>query len=117
MKVWIDGAGISLLGQKAKTCVLFEGSEPIMAQYDQGTNNEMEYEALIQALSDDRSEGATVYTDSELVVGQVTQGWKVKADNLRPLIAQARTLLKKRRASLVWVRRDQNLAGRVLERG
>ncbi len=116
MKVWVDGAGVSLLGQKAKICVLFEGSEAKVTQYDQGTNNEMEYGALIEALSDPRSQGATIYTDSELVVGQVSGGMKVKADHLRPLVEQARALRAERQARLVWVSREQNLAGKVLER-
>ncbi len=116
MRVWVDGAGVSLLGQKARTCVLFEGVEPKVTEYDQGTNNEMEYGALIEALSDSRSQGATIYTDSELVVGQVIRGWKVKADNLRPLVERARVLLAERQARLDWVSREQNLAGKVLER-
>jgi ribonuclease HI len=116
MKIWVDGAGALLLGQKAKTCVLFEGSEAKVTEYDQGTNNEMEYGALIEALSDSRSQGATIYSDSGLVVGQVVQGWKVKADNLRPLVGQARALLAERQARLEWVSREQNLAGKVLER-
>jgi ribonuclease HI len=83
------------------------------------TNNEAEYGTLIAALKDligriqkaGRSPAAysvLVYTDSQLVVGQVTQGWQVKASNLRPLIDEARGLLKAfGRADLVKIPREE----------
>jgi ribonuclease HI len=59
------------------------------------TNNQAEYVAPISALVDlrgrieragksARSYSVAVHTDSQLVIGQLTQGWKVKAVNLRP---------------------------------
>jgi len=116
VKIWIDGAGAPLPGQRAKTCVVFENGEERVTAFDSGTNNEMEYGALLEALSDDRSDGATIYTDSQLLVGQLTKGWKVNAENLRPLHAKARVLLSRRRAALVWVPREENRAGKVLEK-
>ena len=64
------------------------------------TNNEAEYQALIGALkhiydafhavaADHKSIDVTVYTDSQLVVGQLTKQWKIKAANLRPLVVKA----------------------------
>jgi len=58
------------------------------------------YRTLIAALKDRVSritrEGKSssdysllVHTDSQLVVGQLIQGWKVKAANLRPLVDEA----------------------------
>jgi len=35
-----------------------------------------------------------VRTDSQLLVGQLTQGWQVKAANLRSLVDEARSLLQ-----------------------
>jgi ribonuclease HI len=69
------------------------------------TNNEAEYRTLIAALKDltgriqeagrsPASYSLLVYTDSQLLVGQLTQGWQVKAANLRPLIDEARALLE-----------------------
>lgn len=115
MKIWTDGAGALLEGQKAKACVVFEDGDVKVTVFDRGTNNEMEYTALIHALSDPRSEGATIFTDSQLLVGQLTQGWKVRAENLRPLNERAMALLIQRKATLVWVPREQNRAGKVLE--
>jgi ribonuclease HI len=83
------------------------------------TNNEAEYRTVIAALKDllgriqkaGRSAVAyslLVYTDSQLIVGQVTQGWQVKAANLRPLIDETRSLLKAfGRADLVKVPREE----------
>ena len=64
------------------------------------TNNEAEYLALIGALdhladaftavaADLKTIKITIKTDSQLVIGQLSQGWKVKAPNLRPLAIQA----------------------------
>ncbi len=116
MKIWIDGAGALLEGQRAKTCVVFEDGDTEVTSFDRGTNNEMEYRALLQALSDDRSAGATIHTDSQLLVGQLTKGWKVNAENLRPLHAEARDRVARQNATLVWVPREQNRAGKVLEK-
>ena|SRR2546422_7479984 len=116
MKIWIDGAGALLEGQKAKTCVVFEDGDVRVTEHGRKTNNEMEYAALIAALSDPRSDGATILTDSQLLVGQLTQGWRVKAENLKPPHSEARKLLGERRAALLWVPRGENRAGKVLEK-
>jgi len=83
------------------------------------TNNEAEYRTLIAGLKDlvDRIERAgksasdyslLVHTDSQLMVGQVTQGWQVKAANLRPLVDEAKSLVQAfGRCDLVKVPRDE----------
>jgi ribonuclease HI len=83
------------------------------------TNNEAEYVALIFALVDlrgrieragkrPRDYTVAVHTDSQLVVGQLTRGWKVKAANLRPLVDEAAVLLETfGRCDLVKVPRDE----------
>ena len=69
------------------------------------TNNEAEYRTLIAALKDLISRIAragkspakysvVIQTDAQLLVGQLTQGWQVKAANLRPLVDEAAALLK-----------------------
>lgn len=57
------------------------------------TNNEAEYYALIEALTwlrDHQSaySGASFYSDSQLLVRQVTLRYKVKADHIKPLHQQ-----------------------------
>lgn len=83
------------------------------------TNNEAEYRTLIAALKDlmgriQRADKAPsgysllVHTDSQLVVGQVTQGWQVKAVNLRTLVDEAAALIQAfGRCDLVKVPRDE----------
>jgi ribonuclease HI len=68
------------------------------------TNNEAEYRTLIVGLKDlvGRIQRAgkspsgyslLVHTDSQLMVGQLTQGWQVKAANLRHLVDEATSLV------------------------
>ena len=116
MNIWIDGAGAPLPRQKAKACVVFEDGDVRVTTYESGTNNEMEYQALLLGLEDPRSDGATVHTDSQLLVGHLTKAWKVNAANLRPLHARAADLLSRKHATLVWIPRGQNRAGKVLEK-
>jgi ribonuclease HI len=83
------------------------------------TNNEAEYVALISALVDlrgrieragksPRNYSVAVHTDSQLLVGQLTQGWQVKAANLRSLADEAATLIQTfGRCDLVKVPRDE----------
>jgi len=116
-KIYIDGGGALLKGQRWKTIVLFENGD-----YHKGegpavkTNNEAEYSALIQALLDERAMGSTIYTDSQLLVGHLTKNWKVKAENLKFLVEIAKKLLSLNGAELVWVPREQNKAGKILEK-
>ena len=69
------------------------------------SNNEAEYMSLISALEHIQSSflaaGAdlkqielTVRMDSQLVIGQLVQGWKVKAQNLIPLAVKAKALIQ-----------------------
>jgi len=82
-----------------------DGREQIV-RLDLGTatNNEAEYRTLIAALKDlagrIRRAGKSpadysllIQTDAQLLVGQLTQGWQVKAGNLRPLVDEAQGLL------------------------
>jgi ribonuclease HI len=83
------------------------------------TNNQAEYVALISALVDLRgrieragksphSYSVVVHTDSQLLVGQLTQGWQVKAANLRSLVDEAAMLIQAfGRCDLVKVPRDE----------
>jgi L-aspartate-alpha-decarboxylase len=60
------------------------------------TNNEAEYHGLIAALKEAKELGATdvsVTMDSELVVKQVKGEYQMKAENLRPLLGEARDIL------------------------
>jgi ribonuclease HI len=93
--------------------------ETICLDLGTATNNEAEYQTLIAALKDlsgriQRAGKAPsgysllLHTDSQLMVGQLTQGWKVKAANLRPLVDEATSLMQAfGRCDLVKVPRDE----------
>ena len=93
--------------------------ETIRLDLGTATNNEAEYQTLIAALKDlvgriqraDRAPSGyslLAHTDSQLMVGQLTQGWKVKAANLRPLVDEAKSLMHVfGRCDLVKVPRDE----------
>ncbi len=75
---------------------------------DAKTSNEAEYHALIALLSSLKEKARPmVYCDSKLLIGQLTRGWRVKAENLKPLHKQARRLLKLTKARLTWVPRTE----------
>jgi ribonuclease HI len=60
------------------------------------TNNEAEYEALIEglkAVSEWRPDRLEIFLDSKLVVEQVNGRWKVKEARLQPLQTKAKELL------------------------
>lgn len=61
------------------------------------TNNQAEYQtliALLEALPEDAH--GVIYTDSALLVGQLTLGWKVRNLALRPQVDRTLALLRQR---------------------
>jgi ribonuclease HI len=116
-KIWIDGSGAQFEGQKAKALVLYEdGIKEYIEINQRKTNNEMEYQALYTALINDKSINAEIFTDSQLLVGHLTKGWKVKAENLKGAFEMCSNLLSLKKAKLVWIPREENKAGISLEK-
>lgn len=117
MKVWTDGAGSHSKGQKARYCVVFEDGAEVLEDLPEGTtNNQAEYAALLAALRNERSTGAHILTDSQLLVGHVTKDWRVNKDHLRGFVSEAKRLLAERGATLTWIPRETNRAGKLLEK-
>jgi ribonuclease HI len=61
------------------------------------TNNEAEYEALIEglkAVSEWKPDRLEIFLDSKLVVEQVNGRWKVKEERLKSLLAKAKGLME-----------------------
>jgi ribonuclease HI len=114
MKIWIDGSGYN--GIESKYCVVIEGRDPIITVLkERKTNNEMEYAALYHALKECAIEGDVIYTDSQLLTGHITKNWKQKAEHLRNVIAQCKNLLNEKNIRLLWLPREENIAGKILE--
>ena len=126
-KIWSDGGCAGNGSREARAYASFllaarSGKRQVVRLTDLpgvSTNNEAEYVALISALVDlrgrieragknPRDYTVAVHTDSQLLVGQLTEGWKVKAANLRPLVDEAAELVKTfGRCDLIKVPRDE----------
>jgi len=83
-----------------------------------GTNNVAEYKALIEVLDQLNELGVTsaeIYGDSQLVVNQVMNAWKVKDNDMVRLWGAARSLMRKITAKgdgkvrVYWIERDFNV--------
>ncbi|MCE5296768.1 MAG: ribonuclease HI family protein [Euryarchaeota archaeon] len=100
LKLYSDGGSRGNPGKAAYAFLICSEDDKIVKKGSRFlgtmTNNEAEYHGLIAALKEARSMGAThvsVTMDSELVVKQVKGEYRMKADNLRPLLDEARALL------------------------
>jgi ribonuclease HI len=114
--IYIDGAsrgnpghaGIGVLITDQEGQVLLEITEYL----GQATNNIAEYTALIRGLEEGLKTGATevlVYSDSELIVKQLTGLYRVKNEGLIPLFRQVLQLRQKyRKFHIVHVPREKN---------
>jgi ribonuclease HI len=102
-----------------EACVVVEGQEPTIIPYDKVvTNNVGEYKAVIEALNIARNRHlnqVVIYTDSLLVVNQVSGEWKCRKPHLLPFRDQVRSFLATRGAKLRWCPREDNLAGLVFD--
>ncbi|QLJ53353.1 MAG: ribonuclease HI [Candidatus Fermentimicrarchaeum limneticum] len=113
MKIWIDGSGWN--GRVSRYALAFEdGKTEIVETAEDKTNNTMEYAALIKALEEAKN-GDEILTDSKLIVGQVTGGWKIHKPHLFEFVAKAKKLLKEKDVKIRWLPREENKAGHLLE--
>lgn len=80
------------------------------------TNNEMEYEAVIDALIHAKT-GDLILSDSQLVVNQLTNGWRVKEQRLLNLWMRCREMMRDKDIQIKWIPREKNRAGKYLEGG
>lgn len=114
MKIFVDGSGWN--GKESKYCVAFENGKVIKEIIkEKKTSNVMEYMVLIKALNDCNKKDE-IFTDSQLVVNQISGKYKIKKEHLFPLVMKARKLLKEKSCSLAWISRKENLAGNLLEK-
>jgi len=114
---WVDGGcrGNQAHGRREGYGSISDGESVERVQFANArTNNEAEYMALSVLLGnllknrvDPRKPLTNIYTDSQLVVGQLTQGSKVRAKNLLALHDEAAMRLRRTGAKLIWVPRNQ----------
>lgn len=81
------------------------------------TNNQAEYRALLSALGARKVRSqVTIFTDSQLVCGQLSKGWKIKDPELQKLAAEVRRLARTRKLhfTVSWIPGTQNKADKLL---
>jgi ribonuclease HI len=86
---------------------------------DDFTHNAVEYLALLKLVKKLPSHTqATIYMDSRLVVEQINQNWKITYPHLRHLAEKIWSLCEQKdiKAKFLWVSREDNKAGKYLER-
>jgi len=122
--VWVDGwckhngTSKAFAGWSVAICIgekIGSRIEGVVPYHEPQTNNVAEYYAFINGLrwGLDNRRSIIIHTDSQLVVGQVTQGWKANADHLGPHIAEAQTLMAVTGAEVVKEPREKivNIVG------
>lgn len=115
LTIHVDGGARGNPGPAGAGVVIREDNERVYeAAFFLGrqTNNAAEYHALLRALqwvADHRPGEVTVYSDSELLVRQLTGVYQVKSPKLAPLFEQAQLLLVRvGRWTVRHVRREEN---------
>jgi ribonuclease HI len=114
MNIWIDGSPALRQNQQGRIAVAYENGNTFVAEVGGCTVNEAEYLALIEALRSSKGHD-TIHTDSDLLAGHLTKGWKVNAENLKDYHKRAKALLEQKQCKLVWIQRSDNRAGKLLE--
>lgn len=115
-RLFFDGAARDNPGLAGAGAVILSPEGNVVAKVGkflgENTNNFAEYMALILGLKRAKAMGIKeleVFGDSELVVKQVNGDYQVKAENLKPLHAEARLLLRGfADATIQHVRREEN---------
>ncbi len=118
MKVTIhtDGAARGNPGPAAIGAVIRDEQDKIIARISHrigfATNNHAEYTAIIIALEKAAGLGAkqvNLYSDSELVVRQLTGRYRVKKESLKPLYQQVKQLQASLEGfNITYIPREQN---------
>lgn len=121
IRVFTDGACQPNPGHKGLGVVVeWQGKKPyILSKYaGEGTNNEAEYEALLEALQiirDEHIKDSIIHSDSNLMVNQVNGNWACRDAKLKPLQFKAQKRiewLKENgfKVELIYIPRELNLA-------
>ena len=99
-QVFCDGASRSNPGDASiGVSISFDGKEihTISREIGIATNNEAEYQALIDGLNyciENSINEVDVFLDSKLVIEQVKKNYKVKAHNLKEFNSQVENMIK-----------------------
>jgi len=104
VSVYTDGGSRGNPGHSGFGVAIYDENKQIVAKLSKyigiKTNNEAEYSALIDSLTWLRDNASlhsitnvSFFSDSQLMVRQLQGKYKVKAENIKPLFNQAKSLL------------------------
>lgn len=118
LHLYSDGAARGNPGPSGAGAVLLEPGGQVVARLGRylgiQTNNHAEYAALLLGLEHARALGAKeleVFSDSELLVRQLTGRYQVRSPTLKPLHEKARRLLRQfPKVKVTHVPREENTA-------
>jgi ribonuclease HI len=121
MKIFhIDGAGMRPDGTGSGFAWVRIGTkEQRIYRVDGLTNNVAEYRALLSVLKHlAQGNQACIFTDSQLVCQQFSHSWLINDPKLIRLLERAENLIEEKQLEIhvKWIRREENVAGKLLER-
>lgn len=112
LKVFTDGGSRSNPGPAACAYVVFDGAGNLQKKCGKylgiATNNEAEYQGIIEALTAVEDINISFFLDSLLVVQQLNGLWKVKEPRLRALLLKVRELEAGRGITYSHIPREKN---------
>lgn len=130
LSVYTDGGARGNPGPAGIGAVFYDDKGQLVAEISRylgvATNNQAEYQAVIDALQKARTLGASelsFFMDSELAVKQLNREYKVKNKDLAPLFLSVYNLsLGFKKVSFTHIRRELNkeadkLANEAMDRG
>lgn len=111
-----DGGSRGNPGPGASGAVLYDAEKNVVGRYEKylghTTNNQAEYEAVILGMQKAQELGATeldIFLDSQLVVKQLKQEFRIKDKKLQPLFVKAWNLMQGfKKVSITHIPRSQN---------
>lgn len=111
MKAYCDGGTLGNGTKDAKSYGSYKIDEQdvIRLKFGSLTNNESEYKTLIVLLGDLKNQNLKnieIFTDSQLLINQISGNWKINKNSLFGYAAEARILLQQCESKLTWISRD-----------
>jgi len=113
MKFYCDGSGWN--GERSRYAIVSEKETHVIELREERTNNVMEYAAAIRAATLANNDD-TIITDSQLVVKQVSGEYKVREISLKVFRQALWDICQRKNLILKWVPRNENIAGKLLDR-
>ena len=117
MRIYVDGGT-----QKSRICVVDQSNnfENVKTRKGNPTNNELEYLALLYALSyihtaKIHARQIIILTDSKLMANQMNDKWRITNEKLAKLNGKCKRMMLPN-IRIKWISRKRNKAGFILDK-